>query len=133
MTLGISWITVCVGLLVTVWLCGIIADLGFSTTGVCELTIWLVIGMSILVISELGVEIKLELDTTEFELTEKLETWLELLELTIDELELNDSTLDIWVCEFRLVELKMIALLDKTKIEVIIARMILSLFDIEWC
>ena len=114
MTLGTSWITGTEVELGTI-------DLGFSTIGVCETATWLVIGISILVISELGV------DTTEPELTETLETWLE---LTV-ELELNESILDTGVCEFRLWELKIIALPDTTRIEVITARMILSLFDIE--
>ena len=127
-TLETSWITVCVGLLITVWLCGMTADLGFSIIGICETATWLVIGISILVISELGTET--ELDSTELELIETLETWLELLKLTV-ELELDDSILDAGVCEFLLWELKMIALPDKTKIEVMTARMILSLFDIE--
>ena len=124
MTLGISWITVD-------WTGT--ADLGFSTTGVCGTATWLVVGISILVISELGTEIELELDSTETELIEILETWLELLELTVElELdELDDSILAIWVCEFLLWELKMIALPDMINTEVIIAKMILSLFDIE--
>ena len=71
-----------------------------------------------------------ELDSTEFELIEILETWLELIELTVElELELDNSVLDIAL--FRLVELKMIALLDMINTEVIMTKMILSLFDIE--
>ena len=81
--------------------------------------------------AELGIETELELDSTEFELIETLETWLEITELTVElELELDNSVLDI--CEFLLWELKMIALPDMINTEVIIARMILSLFDIEW-
>ena len=85
--------------------------------------------MSILATSEVETELELGAET-EFELTETLEAWLETLELTV-ELELDDSILDTGVCEFRLVELKMIALPDMTKIEVMTAKMILSLFDIE--
>ena len=81
--------------------------------------------------SELKIEPKTELDTTEFKLTETLEIWLELLELTIELEKLDNSVLDTEVCEFCLVKLKIIALPDTTKIEVIIAKMILSLFDIE--
>ena len=87
------------------------------------------IGISILATSEVETELELGAET-EFELTETLEAWLETLELTV-ELELDDSILDTGVCEFRLVELKMITLPDMINIEVMTARMILSLFDIE--